>query len=297
MDEERATRLSDGMRAVIRSDRFVPGAFELVVDGTPQSHVDLDDPTHLFFEYIARMGHVIDQLRMPGEPITALHLGAGALTLPRYVEATRPGSRQQVIELEPALVDLVRAELPLPRGASIRMRYGDAREVLGRLPNGLHGAADLIVVDIFGGDRIPAHVTSLEFYRQCGVFLAEHGVLLVNVADGVGAAFARGQASTLVSAFADVAVLAESQVLTRSPIRQLRARRLAVRPAARLDAASARRRAASGAARPRRRAAQLDRRRTDRDRLDGHSFPATLARSLPGASGSIAARVGAGWWN
>ena len=213
MDEERATRLSDGMRAVIRSDRFVPGAFELVVDGTPQSHVDLDDPTHLFFEYIARMGHVIDQLRMPGEPITALHLGAGALTLPRYVEATRPGSRQQVIELEPALVDLVRAELPLPRGASIRMRYGDAREVLGRLPNGLHGAADLIVVDIFGGDRIPAHVTSLEFYRQCGVFLAEQGVLLVNVADGVGAAFARGQASTLVSAFADVAVLAESQVL------------------------------------------------------------------------------------
>jgi hypothetical protein len=221
MDEERATRLSDGMRAVIRPDRFVPGGYELVVDGTPQSHVDLDDPTHLFFEYIARMGHVIDQLRMPGEPITALHLGAGALTLPRYVEATRPGSRQQVIELEPALVDLVRAELPLPRGASIRMRYGDAREVLGRLPRGLHGVADLVVVDIFGGDRIPAHVTSLEFYRKCGAFLAEQGVLLVNVADGVGAAFARGQAATLVSAFADpstdsrhrVAVLAEAQVL------------------------------------------------------------------------------------
>jgi spermidine synthase len=211
--EERATRLSGGMRAVIRADRFVPGSYELIVDGTPQSHVDLDDPTHLFFEYIARMGHVIDQLRMPGEPITALHLGAGALTIPRYVEATRPGSRQQVIELEPALVDLVRAELPLPRGASIRLRYGDAREVLGRLPHGLRGAADLVVVDIFGGDRIPAHVTSLEFYRACGAYLAENGVLLVNVADGVGAAFARSQAATLVSEFADVAVLAESQVL------------------------------------------------------------------------------------
>ena len=215
MDEESATRLANGMRAVIRADRFVPGAFELVVDGTPQSHVDLDDPTHLFFEYIARMGHVIDQLRMPGEPITALHLGAGALTIPRYVEATRPGSRQQVIELEPALVELVRAELPLPRGASIRIRYGDAREVLGKLPDGLRGAADLVVVDIFGGDRIPAHVTSLEFYRECGAFLAEDGVLLVNIADGIGAAFARGQAATLVSEFADVAVLAEAQVLRR----------------------------------------------------------------------------------
>ena len=196
MDEERTTRLSNGMRAVIRPDRFVPGGYELVVDGTPQSHVDLDDPTHLFFEYIARMGHVIDQLKLPGEPLTALHLGAGALTIPRYVEATRPGSRQQVVELEPALVELVRAELPLPRGASIRVRYGDAREVLGRLPGGLRGTCDLVVVDIFGGDRIPAHVTSVEFYRECAAMLAADGVLLVNVADGVGAAFARGQAAT-----------------------------------------------------------------------------------------------------
>ena len=63
------------------------GGWELDVDGTPQSHVDLDDPTHLHFEYVARMGAVIDQLRMPRQPLTAVHLGAGALTIPRYVEA------------------------------------------------------------------------------------------------------------------------------------------------------------------------------------------------------------------
>ena len=204
--------MSNGMRAEVRPDRFTTG-FELVVDGTAQSHVDLDDPTHLFFEYIARMGHVIDQLGDPGEPITALHLGAGALTLPRYIEATRPGSRQQVIEIEPELVELVRRELPLPRGASIRVRYGDAREVLGRLPSGLRGAVDLLVVDVFAGARTPAHVTSVEFYRECAAFLAPGGVLLANIADGVGAAFARGQGSTLGMVFADVAVLGEAQVI------------------------------------------------------------------------------------
>ena len=204
--------MSNGMRAEVRPDRFTSG-YELVVDGTAQSHVDLDDPTHLFFEYVARMGHVIDQLGDPGEPITALHLGAGALTLPRYVEATRPGSRQQVIEIEPELVELVRRELPLPRGASIRVRYGDAREVLGRLPAGLRGAVDLLVVDVFAGARTPAHVTSIEFYTECASFLAPGGVLLANIADGVGAAFARGQASTLGMVFADVAVLGEAQVL------------------------------------------------------------------------------------
>jgi spermidine synthase len=208
-----STRLASGLHAEIRADRFVPGSFELVVDGTPQSHVNIDNPTDLFFEYIVRMGHVIDQLGMPGQPITALPLGAGAFTIPRYVEATRPGSRQQVLELEPALVDLVRADLPLPRGASIRVRYGDARDVLGRLPRGLLGSVDLLVVDIFGGAQIPAHVTSLEFYRECGAFLAPNGVMLVNVADGSGAAFARGQGATVAMAFEDVAVLAEAQVL------------------------------------------------------------------------------------
>jgi len=210
---ESSVRLDSGLHAVIRPDRFVSGAFELVVDGTPQSHVNLADPTDLFFEYVRRMGHVIDGLRMPGEPITALHLGAGGLTIPRYVEATRPGSRQQVLELEHLLVEFVRRELPLPRGASLRVRYGDARETLGRLPAGLRGAADLVVVDIFGGARIPAHVTSAEFYELAARYLAGSGVMLVNVADGAGGAFARGQVATIGSVLVDVAVLAEPQVL------------------------------------------------------------------------------------
>lgn len=213
MDAAPSTRLASGMHAEIRPDRWVPGAFELVVDGTPQSHVNLDNPSELFYEYISRMGHVIDQLKLPGEPLTALHLGAGALTVPRYIEATRPGSRQQVLELEPELVELVRRELPLPRGASIRVRYGDARATLAKLPAGLKGAVDVLVVDVFGGARIPAHVTSVEFYRECAAFLAPDGVLLVNVADGSGAAFARGQAATLGVVFDDLAVLAEPQVL------------------------------------------------------------------------------------
>lgn len=202
-----------GYQAVIEPDRWVPGAFTLIVDGTPQSHVNLDDPSQLFFEYIQRMGHVIDQLGIPGEPITAVHLGAGALTLPRYVEATRPGSRQQVIELETELVDFVRRELPWSKAASIRVRHGDAREVLGRLPAGLHGSADLVVVDVFSGARTPAHVTSVEFYREVVALLKPEGVIAINVADGPGLHFARGQAATLLAVVADVAALAETQIL------------------------------------------------------------------------------------
>ena len=205
--------LSSGLRAVIEPDRWTPGAYELIVDGTPQSNVNLDDPTNLFFEYVQRMGHVIDQIGMPGQPLTAVHLGAGGLTLPRYIHATRPGSRQQVIELEPALVELVREHLPLARDAQIRVRYGDARETLRGLPAGLRGEVDLLVVDVFAGARTPAHVTSAEFYTEATALLKPDGIVLVNVADGPGLAFARGQASTLRSVVGEVAALADATVL------------------------------------------------------------------------------------
>ncbi|WP_309619784.1 fused MFS/spermidine synthase [Salinibacterium sp.] len=202
-----------GYLATIAPDRWVDGAYTLTVDGTPQSQVNLADPTELFFEYVRRMGHVIDQLGMPGEPITAVHLGAGALTLPRYVEATRPGSRQQVIELESDLVDLVRAELPWSKTASIRVRHGDARAVMEKLPPGLRGTVDLLVVDVFSGARTPAHVTSIEFYRSAVSLLSARGIVIANVADGPGLAFARSQAATLSAAIGHVAILAETQIL------------------------------------------------------------------------------------
>ncbi len=210
--EHPRARLDHGGVASIEPSEFTSG-FELIVDGTPQSHVDLDDPTHLHFEYIVRMGAVIDQLGEPGRALTAVHLGAGALTIPRYVEATRPGSRQQVIEWEAPLAALVREHLPLPRSASIRIRIGDAREGVHKLPPALDGACDLVVSDVYSGAQTPAHLTSVEFYREVSSLLAPAGVLLVNVADGPGLAFARRQVATIGAVFSEVAVLADTQVL------------------------------------------------------------------------------------
>lgn len=208
--EHPQARLDHGGMASIVPSEFTSG-FELIVDGTPQSHVDLDDPTHLHFEYIVRMGAVIDQL--PDGPITAVHLGAGALTLPRYIDATRPGSRQQVIEWEAPLAQLVREHLPLPRAASIRIRIGDAREGVGRLPAALRGSCDLVVSDVYSGAQTPAHLTSVEFYREVAELLAPGGILLVNVADGPGLAFARRQVATVAEVLPETAVLADTQVL------------------------------------------------------------------------------------
>ncbi|MFB2596736.1 spermidine synthase [Herbiconiux sp. P17] len=208
-----SVRLQDGLLATIEEDRFRPGSQVLIVDGTPQSHVDIDDPTYLSFEYVRRIGHGIDLVAPAGSPVTAVHLGGGAFTLPRYVEATRPGSRQQVVEIDSSLVSFVREHLPLPRSASIRVRHGDARAVLSKFPPGLRGTVDVVVVDVFAGARTPAHVTSAEFYEAVAGILSPSGIVAVNVADGAGLAFARSQAATLSHVFASVALVVDPQML------------------------------------------------------------------------------------
>ncbi|SFK35270.1 spermidine synthase [Geodermatophilus ruber] len=200
----------DGGTAELLGDADRDGSWVLLVNDTPQSHVDLDDPAHLEFEYVRRMGHVLDLVAEEGQPIDAVHLGGGALTLPRYVAVTRPGSRQRVVEIDQRLTDLVRAHLPLPRGARIRVRAADARAGLEALPA---ASADVVVSDVFAGARTPAHLTSVEYAAQARRVLRPGGVFVVNVADGPPLRFARSQVATLGAVFRSVCLLAEPGAL------------------------------------------------------------------------------------
>ena len=85
-------RATDLGAALLMPDIDRPHAWLLTLNDSPQSYVDLDEPEHLEFEYTRRLGHMVDLAAEPGEPLAALHLGGGGLTLPRYVAATRPGS-------------------------------------------------------------------------------------------------------------------------------------------------------------------------------------------------------------
>ena len=199
-----------GGTAELLADADRDGSWMLLVNDTPQSHVDLDDPTHLEFEYVRRMGHVLDLAAAPGVAIDAVHLGGGALTLPRYLAVTRPGSRQRVVEIDQPLTDLVRHHLPLPRAARIRVRAADARVGLAALHP---SSADVVVCDVFAGARTPAHLTSAEFAADVHRVLRPGGVYAANVADGPPLRFARGQVATVCSLFRYVCLLAEPGTL------------------------------------------------------------------------------------
>jgi SAM-dependent methyltransferase len=199
-----------GGLAELAPDRERTRAWTLLLDGAPQSHVDLDDPTYLDFGYQRRLGHAVDLLAPARRPLRVLHLGGGAFTLARYVAATRPRSTQQVIEVDGALVAFVRARLPFEANARIRVRTADARAGLAKVQDDW---ADLVMADVFEGARTPAHLAGVEFLAEVRRVLAPGGWYAANVADGPPLSYLRGQIATVASLFGQSALAADPAVL------------------------------------------------------------------------------------
>ena len=197
-----------GQHAAIEPDAFTDGAFVLSIGGAEQSHVNLAHPEEIFYEYLRRIGHVVDLAAPEGEPIAALHLGAGALTLARYIQATRPGSVQYAVELERELLDYVLQQLPLPDGTNLHTIIGDARDALAELDPDLQ--FDVVILDIFSGPEAPAHIACTEFYEEARARLTAGGVLIVNVGDEPGLTLVRSQVAAMRRAMTDVAAFAET---------------------------------------------------------------------------------------
>lgn len=203
---------SIGAHASIEPDPFTDGAYVLSIGGAEQSHVNLEHPDDVFYEYLRRIANVIDVCAPAGAPVTALHLGAGALTLARYIQAVRPGSRQHAVELERELLDFVLQHLPLPEGTRLETWTGDAREALQQLAPALR--FDVVILDIFSGPEAPAHIATPDFYREAAERLTPSGVLLINVGDEPGLTLVRSQVAAMRSVMADVAALGETGMFT-----------------------------------------------------------------------------------
>ncbi|GAA1670891.1 spermidine synthase [Citricoccus zhacaiensis] len=189
----------------------------LEIGGAVQSHVDLHDPTRIRYEYLRRVANVLDA-GWPGDrPLRILHLGAGALTLPRYVQLARPGSVQTVVDLDRELPTLVCSVLPLPEGTDLTVVIGDARAELARLEG---QEFDAIILDIYTAVDAAVHLTGSAFYGELLGHLTESGVLLVNIGDDTGLRFLARQAQALEVAAAGAGLtgawtLADATMLDR----------------------------------------------------------------------------------
>ncbi|HEV7871338.1 MAG TPA: fused MFS/spermidine synthase [Modestobacter sp.] len=182
----------------------------LLLDTLRHSYVDLADPTHLEFEYVRAVASVTDVLAPAGAPLSALHLGGGGLTLPRYLAAVRPGTVSRVLEVDPGVVELDTDELGLQTSGQLQVRVGDARVGLQDEPA---GERDLVVGDAFGGLSVPWQLTTVEALRLVDDALTSDGVYAVNLIDHPPLSFVRAELATLREVFPEVLLLARAPVL------------------------------------------------------------------------------------
>ena len=192
------------------ADADDPQGLTVVVGGVPSSYVHLGDPTRLEYEYVRWTGDLIDVVRPEGEPLHSVHVGGAGCTLARYVAATRPRSRQVVLEVDPDVVALARETFGYSRRSGFRLREADGLEGLQSLAD---GAWDLVVRDAFSGDTTPPHLTTTRFVTEVARVLGPDGVYVANIADRPGLRLVRREVATARTAFRHVALVGETQHL------------------------------------------------------------------------------------
>jgi spermidine synthase len=191
--------------AVVADDPAREGGRVLRLDNLRHSYVDTDDPRHLEFAYVRALAAAVDTRFAEGAPLAAHHLGGGGMTLPRYLAATRPGTRSTVSEIDPGVVRVDRDRLGLDDVDGLEVRVEDARLGLRDVPD---DRLDLVVGDAFGGVSVPWHLTTRELVTDVDRVLAPGGVYAANLIDHPPLGFARAEVATLRTVFPHVALAA-----------------------------------------------------------------------------------------
>jgi len=183
----------------------------LILDRLYHANVNLADPTDLEFAYVRRfadaVGPYLDELETPAD---ILHVGGGGFTFPRYLEATRPGVRQTVLELDPKVLAVARERLEFEPSATIEVVVGDARRSIEDVPD---DSIDLVIGDAFGGLAVPWHLTTTEFLAEVGRVLRPGGMYVMNLIDYPPLGFVRAEAATAGRLFEHVAVISGTSTL------------------------------------------------------------------------------------
>src|SRR5262249_50593 len=135
----------------------------LMLDRLIHGFVVVDDPTVLGYGYEHAYADLTQAHLKGRKEINTLFIGGGGYSFPRYVEVTYPTAAVDVIEIDPAVTEIVRTELGLSDSRRIRSFNEDARTFLLEWTD--PQKYDVVFGDAFNDLSIPYHLTTVEFNR------------------------------------------------------------------------------------------------------------------------------------
>lgn len=186
----------------------------LILDRLVHSYSSLTDPTKLVYGYEQVYAEATAYQARGHNPLKALFIGGGGYTFPRYMEAVYPGSRLDVIEIDPGVTQVAYDLLGLASDTTVVTYNEDARMYLKRPPTVKY---DLIMGDAFNDYSVPYHLTTREFNERVAAWLADDGLYMVNMIDGPRRDFLRAYVGTLQQTFANVYVVPAVRTWEVSP--------------------------------------------------------------------------------
>ena len=147
-------------------------------DSSFQSGMYKNDPFRTRFDYV-------DYLQLPlayrPETRRILYIGLGGGSAPKRTWRDFPATRLDVVELDPAVVDVAYEYFELPRDPRLRVETEDGRRFLANND----GPWDAIVIDAFYSDSIPFHLATREFLELARSRLAPGGIVATNIIGAV----------------------------------------------------------------------------------------------------------------
>lgn len=150
--------------------------FELTEDYGRQTCFDLNDPDKMVFAYTRMM---TSALFVKPDPKNVLVVGLGGATIPRAFEKMLPDVIIDSVEIDPAVVRVAERFFGYTQGPRQRVFVEDGRSYVERAIR--EGRSyDMVMLDAFDVDYIPAHLLTREFLQQVHQLLAPGGVLVAN---------------------------------------------------------------------------------------------------------------------
>ncbi len=171
-------------------------------DSSFQSAMRIDDPFATVFPYTDAM-HVGLAYRPQAKRVLFIGLGGGSI--PKRMWRDFPDVGMDVVEIDGEVVNVARKLFALPDDPRIDVHVEDGRRFLQTTDERF----DLIVVDAFFSDSVPAHLTTREFVALARSHLAPGGAVVSNVIgalEGEQSRLFRAMYRTQRSEFATVAV-------------------------------------------------------------------------------------------
>jgi spermidine synthase len=139
-----------------------------------QSEMSIDGPDELVIPY-TRI--IMSFLLLEPSPRHVAMIGLGGGSLAKYCYRHLPGTEITAVEINPDVIAL-RNEFAIPADdVRFRVLLGDGAEWVADSAS----QPDVLIVDGFDADGLPAQLSSQRFYDDCFAALADNGIMVVNM--------------------------------------------------------------------------------------------------------------------